>query len=501
LSILLTAACQSTPEEIEIKFKTPSRIVGMKPMVLIPKGSSQLGSEEGFEDEKPVRKISIPAFYMDETPITYADFKKYVAEGGNKSAYWKYDTYNQNSQPVTGLNWYHAIDFCNWRSAKEGLQSVYEKVEGYDVWNHPKWKRNPKANGYRLPTEAEFEYAARGGLSKKKYPWGNDFDDSFANYDNEQGVMVGDWCRLADVNEGKQNSFGLYNMSGNIWHWCDSWYGSYNSRDTLNPQGAKSGRSKILRGGSWGSISPKYLRVSARSYSSPSNYNFEMGFRCVRSILTDVDSVSKIQSISYDFYRKVGQIPPPEVFVWDFSSKEFTEKLTQFIADNYPNSIYFQLQIDEQPVLTPAEIVRDIMEVTEEYKVNPLFLTSIMISESGFGSCSFPRWYNNPMAYHWQNRLMPVGLPSYQDHPNKQNRKYKTLKDAYRAFCRGIRRPWYFKAAHKNLYAFHRVYVGYEAEEWMLTLSRVYRQVAELRFEPYFPEKECGKFVYTDWKY
>ncbi len=148
LSFFLMSGCQSAPEETEINFKTPSRISGMKPMILIPKGSSQLGSKEGFEDEIPVRQISMPAFYMDEMPVTYVDFKKYVAEGGDKSAYWKYDTYNQDLQPVTGLNWYHAIDYCNWRSAKEGLQPAYEKVEGYDVWNHPSWKRNPKANGY-----------------------------------------------------------------------------------------------------------------------------------------------------------------------------------------------------------------------------------------------------------------------------------------------------------------------------------------------------------------
>lgn len=459
-----------------------------------------MGDELGFPNEQPVHKVHLAAFYMDETPVNYEEFQTYVEAGGEPTAYWDYPSYHQPQQPVTGISWYQAIDYCNWRSKREGLDTAYVKTEQLDSWNYPIWKRNEKANGYRLPTEAEFEYAARGGLKGKKYPWGNHFDDAYANYDTGKGVKVEGWWRLAKVKEGKKNAYGLYTMSGNVWQWCDTWFAAYQSSDSLNPQGPQTGHTKVIRAGSWGSINPEYLRVASRSFSAPSNYNFDIGFRCVRSIFSDIPDTVEVtqQIVDHQFYR-YPSVPDTPSLIWDFSSQEFANSLARFLSDNFPNSIYFQTKIDQQEITTPEQIAADILEVCHEYQVNPLFLTSIMISESGFGTCSFPRWYNNPMAYHWQNRLMSKGLPTYQDRPNRRNRKYKTLKAAFRAFCKGIRRPWYVKAARKDLDAFHLVYVGYRADEWMHTLSRVYRDVVGMRFDPHVPATNSGKFIYTDW--
>jgi hypothetical protein len=121
-----------------------------------------------------------------------------------------------------------------------------------------------------------------------------------------------------------------------------------------------------------------------------------------------------------------------------------------------------------------------------------------MASESGFASCSFPRWFNNPMAYHWQNVLMEKGAPQYAG-DKTVNIKYKTLQRGFEYFAKGIHRPVYIRAAKTNLDNFHLRYVGYRADEWMYTLSRLYKDVLGVRFEPNFPEKNAGALIFTDW--
>lgn len=176
---------------------------------------------------------------------------------------------------------------------------------------------------------------------------------------------------------------------------------------------------------------------------------------------------------------------------------DYRDALIAFLRDNFPESIYFLQPVDSQQVLTPEQMADLLINTCSKHNVNPLFLTAIMVSESGFGTVSFPRWYNNPMAYHWQNKLMAKGLPVYADHPGKLNRKFATLEDAFNAFCKGIRRDIYYKAALKNLDAFHLVYVGYRADEWMNTLCRVYMEVARKNIQTY--TTNAGYFIYTDW--
>jgi len=415
---------------------------------------------------------------MDETPVTYEDFEKYIEAGGTKSRYWEYETYNQPENPVTGIDWYHAVDYCNWRNAIEGISF----------------------NGYRLPTEAEFEYAARGGLEGKDFPWGDEFNPSLANFDDERGIMKGDWWRLAKVKDTPPNNYGIYGMSGNVWQWTNDWYGENYYEETLkdNPSGPKTGRMKVLRGGSWGSISSDYLRTAKRSYTTPSNYNYDIGFRCVRTIKGIILENPKInEKTQYQFYqyKAISENEPLE----DVYGEEFLSRLSQFIADNYPNSIYFQTKIDGQDIITPKQMAQLIVDITKEYNINPLFLTGIMVAESGFGTVSFPRWYNNPMAYHWQNALMKNGLPTYEP-TSSRNRKYINLETGFREFARGIRRDVYINTARKDLNAFHLLYVGYRADEWMYTLARVYNDVLGIRLEPHFPPKNVGQYIFADWE-
>ena len=460
---------QEELEEVDI-LNFPKSIQGTKKMILVP------GSTFNF--------------YIDETPVTYADFQKYVDAGGTKSKYWDYETYNQLENPITGIDWYHAVDFCNWRSETEGLTPAYKLTNKLDTWGYSLWELDDSATGYRLPTEAEFEYAARGGFVGKSFPWGDDFDSSFANYDNERGEMKGDWWRLTKVKDTPPNGYGLYGMSGNIWHWTNDWD---------DPD-----KTKTLKGGSWGSISPTNLEITNKSFSAPSNYNYDIGFRSVLPVRKEIKNLIENQNIptkkiTHNFYQyKTVHYENPLPI--DVCSEEFLDRLTQFIADYYPNSIYFQTKIDKQEIISPEQMAELVIEVSKEYHIHPLFLAGIMTAESGFGSCSFPRWYNNPMAYHWQNALMKNGLPTYEADPSL-NRKYKDLKSGFIAFARGIRKDIYLKAAEKNLNNFHLVYVGYQADEWMNTISKVYKDILGVRLEQNYPAQNVGKLIYTDWDF
>lgn len=479
----------------------PKIIQGTKTVILVPEGKFTMGDDNSnFPDEKPEHSVTVKSFYMDETPITYEDFIKYLDDGGTKSRYWEYDTYNKPENPVSGINWYHAVDYCNWRSEKEGFQPAYKLSEKLDVWGYPLWELDNSTDGYRLPTEAEFEYAARGGLKDKKFPWGDEFDPSLANYDNEKGLMIGEWWRLAQVKDTKPNDYGLYGMSGNVWQWTNDWYDkNYYLTNTENdPIGPEAGRTKVIRGGSWGSISPEYLQVSKRSFMAPSNYNYDVGFRCVRPAvkIKNISNQILIDKPTREFYKyeTAHYESPLEINLY---SDELVNRLGQFINDYYSNSIYFQIKIDEQEVINSNQMAKLIVDVAKEYSIHPLFLTGIIASESGFGCCSFPRWYNNPMAYHWQNVLMKNGLPLYNA-DRTRNRKYKDLQDGFRQFAQGIRRDIYLNAAKKDLDVFHLLYVGYKADEWMYTLSKVYKDVLGIKLEPHIPATNVGKYIYIN---
>ncbi len=443
----------------------------------------------GIKTSKLITDLSSDeSFYMDETPVTYEDFKIYVRAGGEKTAYWYYESYNIDEQPVTGISWHHAADYCNWRSKCEGLEPVYFVTDSLDDYGYPIYEKDSSANGYRLPNVDEF---TKVRIHYNAFDWGTDFfqnnllDDSHANIDIDSGMKSTLYWRLAPVKSQFKSENGLYNIYGNIWHWCEDWSGWY-------------GKSrKILLGGGWGVIDPK--RLFEFAHCSQGNYNYDIGFRCVKNILGVTDSIIKFDTtIQHDFYKPLSSQIKNEIT--DFYGEDFKKQLSKFIGDNYPECINFQMKVDQQEIINAEQMTELIVKVCKRNNINPLFLTTIMISESGFGTVSFPRWYNNPMAFHWQNKLMANGEPVYESLPGKKNRKYKTLEDGFEAFCKGIRRDLYYKAAKKNLDAFHLIYVGYRADEWMNTMTRIYRDIAGVRFEPKFPEGDAGKFIYTDWE-
>ena len=208
-------------------------------MVWIEGGTFMMGSNDGSSDEKPVHQVTMSGFYMDKTEVTQAEYERVM--GTNPSNFKGCPTC-----PVEKVSWHDAKAYC-------------EKV------------------GKRLPTEAEWEYAARAGTTTTYY-WGNGSPDAYAWYNGNSG------SKTHAVGQEQPNTWGLYDMSGNVWEWCSDWYDEnyYSNSPSQNPQGASSGKSRVLRGGSWSCIG-NYLRCAARGGDVPDARDSGGGFRCVRS--------------------------------------------------------------------------------------------------------------------------------------------------------------------------------------------------------------------------
>ncbi len=236
-------------------------------MVVIPGGSFLMGDEQG-EDTQPPHKVTISSFWMEKYEVTQEQYEDLI---GNNPA-----KFCGAKLPVEQVRWTQAARYCNARSQKENLKPCYdEKTWGCDF----------DASGYRLPTEAEWEYACRAGTTTA-YSFGNDsrIMDSYACYKGNSGrkTHVG--------NEKKPNPWGLHNMHGNVTEWCNDWYEpKYNAVSSeKDPRGPVSGTKRVLRGGSW-SNPPEKCTSSYRYKDSPVlsdvclGYDI-YGFRCVRKL-------------------------------------------------------------------------------------------------------------------------------------------------------------------------------------------------------------------------
>lgn len=231
-------------------------------MVLIPAGSFIMGSNDGYDDdEEPEHSVSVDAFYMDKYEVSVAKYKKFLeATNYQKPGNWTEQLESQNN-PVVAVSWNDAKSYCDWLS----------KIRGKPV---------------RLPTEAEWEYAARGGLKGKKYPLGDNIDATKANYDWD-GNRSGGWESakhyLKDIDSFPPNDFGLFNMVGNVWEWCNSVYKPYPYKRDDDRENSTAFVLRVVRGGSWGD-SPAVLRCAVRSKADPADGYNNAGFRCAQDV-------------------------------------------------------------------------------------------------------------------------------------------------------------------------------------------------------------------------
>jgi formylglycine-generating enzyme required for sulfatase activity len=281
-------------------------------MVLIPAGSFTIGNSIGDSDitDAVPANVYISAFYMDTNLVSYSlwqtvydaattfDGYSFVNAGAGKGA----------NYPVETVDWYDCVKWCNARSQLAGLTPVYYTDAGFtQVYKTGETNAvyvNWAANGFRLPTEAEWEKAARGGLSGRRFPWGNRIDENQANYVGETnnysydlgpnnynaiGSAGGTLPYTSPVGSFDMNGYGLYDMAGNVIEWCWDWYAAtpYPTGSPYlggsDPRGPVTGSARVLRGGFWGDVA-FWARCAYRANFNPNGTVDEIGFRCVRGL-------------------------------------------------------------------------------------------------------------------------------------------------------------------------------------------------------------------------
>ena len=247
----------------------------------------------GGDDERPVRQVTISSFQMGINPVTVGEFRRFInatnyrtdaeRSGGGwvrennqwvqkADANWRNPYFTQNdNHPVVLVSWFDVIEYCNWLSRQEGLTPAYT-ISGIGNNRTVTWNRS--ANGYRLPTETEWEYACRAGTTTA-YSTGASITTTQANFNNSLG-------RTTPVGNYAANAWGLHDMHGNVYEWCWDWFGNYPAEAQTDPTGPASGSDRVIRGGSWFSVAQN-LRSANRSVDYDPNYRVSyIGFRLSR---------------------------------------------------------------------------------------------------------------------------------------------------------------------------------------------------------------------------
>ena len=237
-----------------------SRSVAPKGMVFVEGGTFEMGSNDGDDDEKPEHSVTVSDFYIGKYEVTQGEYEAVMG----KNPAGEYGT--GDSYPVYYVSWYDAVEFCNKLSDKEGLNRCYSG-SGENI------KCDFNVNGYRLPTEAEWEYAACGGNKSNGYKYSGSNDlKQVAWYSDNSGN------KTHSVGETQANELGIFDMSGNVYEWCWDWYGDYSSSSQNNPRGSSSGSYRVCRGGSWYGGASR-CRTAYRSFRDPGNSSGILGFR------------------------------------------------------------------------------------------------------------------------------------------------------------------------------------------------------------------------------
>jgi formylglycine-generating enzyme required for sulfatase activity len=252
-------------------------------LALIPAGEFIMGSDDAEEDERPAHRVHLDDFLIAVHPVTQMEYLRFISETGHRvpaiyelpvvvsaggrdrertfrsvgQSYAWVDSAppgDRLNHPVTLVRWDDAAAYCSWLSKATG-------------------------RAIRLPTEAEWEKAARGGIDGKRYPWGERLDRNMANFLTDPSLKAihgTTACRTYPP-----NAYGLFDMTGNVWEWVNDWYAPdyYASAPTRNPAGPPEGRLRLLRGGGWLVADPRMLSCSHRHKVPPDTYSYGIGFR------------------------------------------------------------------------------------------------------------------------------------------------------------------------------------------------------------------------------
>ena len=284
-----------------------------RPMCELPAAAFLMGTEaaDGFvsDGEGPVREVWLSGFAIDRCAVSNDDFAVFVEESGyvTEAEHFGWSFVFRRHVPkslikkgqvrtVPGLDWWYAVDRACWRRP-EGPGSHVRKRGGYpvihvsyaDAQAYCAWA------GKRLPTEAEWEYAARGGLEQRTYAWGDELTPGGRHYCNiwqgtfpERDLAADGYAGTCPVRAFPANGYGLYNVAGNVWEWCADWFSPdyHRTASRRDPSGPPRGSNRVMRGGSFlchRSYCNRY-RVAARTGNSPDSSTANLGFRCARSL-------------------------------------------------------------------------------------------------------------------------------------------------------------------------------------------------------------------------
>ncbi len=218
-------------------------------LVMVPAGRFRMGSEIGQDNERPVHFVSVGSFHLGVYQVTNAEYAVFLeATQNSPPPFWNDSNFNRAEQPVVAVSWFEAVKYCGWLSEVTG-------------------------NRHRLPFEAEWEWAARGGVEGKLFPWGDDLPQTLPDYDSRWKTgpePVGRWA----------NGFGLFDICENVHEWCGDWFAAdyYSVSPEQNPRGPESGVRRASRGGSW-RHHIKVSRCAARSSIPPQFQYADYGFR------------------------------------------------------------------------------------------------------------------------------------------------------------------------------------------------------------------------------
>lgn len=261
-------------------------------MVHIPAGTFVMGSPRPHPaDQRPAHTLQVNSFWLDQTPVTNRQFAQFVKQTGHQTTAERlgysqvFDPHTGVGQQVNGANWQHPKGPISSLAGRDDYPVVH--VSWYDAAAYAEWA------GKRLPTEAEYEYAAQGGISDTRYHWGRELaphKQYLANY--WQGTLSagnrgddGFWG-LSPVKTYPANRFALYDITGNAWQWCADWYqpNYYGYSPIQNPTGPTEGETRVRRGGCWLSTATDndQLRVAHRNHAPPNQTSNQTSFRCAK---------------------------------------------------------------------------------------------------------------------------------------------------------------------------------------------------------------------------